>query len=201
MPDNFDPTTLENPAAAQAFLYLLNQVEKLVAQVQALQQENQALRDENNRLRGEQGKPDIKPNRTATAPKLSSEQERRTPKARTPKSHKQHYQAISRTQTLHLDRATLPADAVSKGYEEIVVRELRLEPETICFRREKYYSPSLKQTYLAPLPAGFAGGGFGAGVRSLVISLYYAGGMSQPKIAQFLEEAGCPVSWACWPSG
>ena len=50
MPDNFDPTTLENPVATQAFLYLLNRVESLAPQVQSLQQENQALRDEVARL-------------------------------------------------------------------------------------------------------------------------------------------------------
>ena len=194
MPDNFDPNTLENPAATQAFLYLLNQVESLAAQVQSLQQENQALRDEVARLKGEQAKPDLKPNLKNQASNISSEQQRRTKKPRPAKARRTHYQTITRTQTLCIAPDQLPPDAVPKGWEEVVVRELRFERETICFRREKYYSPSQHRSYLAALPPGFEAGAFGPGVRTLVTSLYYEGMMSQPKIEQLLIELGCPVA-------
>lgn len=192
MPANFDPTTIEDLTLRQAFIFLLNQIESQAAHLQALQQENQTLRDENNRLKGEQGQPKIQPNKKQA--NISSEKERHAKKLRPAKARRAHYQTITRTQTLRVTKDLLPPDVIHKGYEEVVVRELRFERETICFRREKYYSPSQQRIYLADLPPGFEAGAFGPGVRTLVISLYYEGAMSQPKIEQLLGELGCAVS-------
>jgi hypothetical protein len=57
------------------------------------------------------------------------------------------------------------------GYEEVVVQDIEFRTENIKFRKEKYYSPSQKQTYLADLPAGYKGQ-FGPGVRAWVLALY-----------------------------
>ena len=119
MPDNFDPTTIEDPVLRQIVIFLLNRDEKQAAQIQALQAENQALRDEINRLKGEQGKPKILPNKKPG--NISSEQERRTPHTR-PAKHTRHYQTIDRTEVLRLDRDILPKDAIHKGYEEVLVK-------------------------------------------------------------------------------
>lgn len=192
MPDNFDPTTIEDLTLRQVFILLAGQIETQAAQIQALQQEIQTLRDENNHLKGEQGQPKIQPN--SKQANISSEKQRHAKKPRATKAPRAHYQAVTRTQTLRLDKNHLPTDAVSKGWEAIIVRDLHFERETICFQREKYYSPSQHHTYLAELPAGFDGGAFGAGVHSLVLSLYYEGGMTQPKIERLLGELGCPVS-------
>jgi hypothetical protein len=72
------------------------------------------LRDENNRLKGEQGKPKIRPNAKGS-PTLSSEQERRVPKAHH-KAHKHAHLTIDRVETVKLDRQALPPDAQFKGY-------------------------------------------------------------------------------------
>jgi hypothetical protein len=50
VPENFDPTTIEDPVLRQIVIFLLNRDEKQAAQIQALQDEKQALRDEINRL-------------------------------------------------------------------------------------------------------------------------------------------------------
>ena len=68
-----------------------------------------------------------------------------------------------------------------------------LRSENIQFRKEKYYSPSQKQTYLADLPTGYKGQ-FGPGVRAWVLALYYAGGMSEPKILELLCTVGMHIS-------
>ena len=49
-----------------------------------------------------------------------------------------------------MDRRTLPADAVRKGYEEVVVQEVVFRTDTIRFRKEKWYDRSTGQTYPAP---------------------------------------------------
>ncbi len=191
MPDNFDPTTIEDPTLRQAFLFLLNQIEALTTLVQTLQAENQALRDENNHLKGEQGKPKILPNRKQGD--ISSEKERRTPHTR-PAKHTRHYQTIDRTQLLRVDKTSLPTDAVHKGYEECIITDISFQCERVCYRREKYYSPSLNRTFVAELPSGYTEGQYGPGVHTLVLSLYSQSGMSEPKIKQLLGELGVPIS-------
>ena len=177
--------------ARQAITALLNLVEELSEENRALRAEVQELRDEVNRLKGEQGKPDVK----ATKPKdsdHSSEKERRKPK-RWRKSSKVNRIHIDRDERLEVDKSMLPADAEFKGIEEVVVQDVRLTTDNVCFAKEKYYSPSQGRTYLAPLPAGYIGE-FGPGVRSLVLTLYYASGMTEPKIEEFLGHIGVFIS-------
>jgi len=71
----------------------------------------------------------------------------------------------------------LPADAQFKGYEEVIVQDIKLTTDNVLFRKQKYYSPSEGKTYLAKLPLGYEGE-FGPGVKALVISLYYGSNMT-----------------------
>jgi hypothetical protein len=74
-----------------------------------------------------------------------------------------------------------------------VVQDLEFRTDTIRFRKEKYYSPGHKQTYLAELPAGYQGQ-FGPGVRAWVLALYFGGRMSEPKILEVLHTVGMSIS-------
>ena len=190
MLENFDPNTIEDEAVRQVVLYLMNLVENLHAKVQEQAEEIQRLRDENNRLKGEQGKPKIKANKAASH--LSSEKERREYKPHR-KANKQAEIRIDRVEVVKVDHERLPQDAEFKGYEEVVVQDIDFRTENIKFRKEKYYSPSQKQTYLAALPAGYQGQ-FGPGVRAWVLALYYASGMSEPKILELLHTVGMSIS-------
>jgi hypothetical protein len=190
MLENFDPNTIEDEVVRQVVLYLMNQVENLHAKVQEQAEEIQRLRDENNRLKGEQGKPKVKANKAAT--RLSSEKERYESKPH----HKESRQAqirIDRVEVLKVDDKRLPQDAKFKGYQEVIVQDIDFRTENIQFRKEKYYSPSQKQTYLAEMPAGYKGQ-FGPGVRAWVLALYYGGGMSEPKILELLHTVGMDIS-------
>src|SRR5437660_839102 len=99
MPEDFDPTTIEDPMVLrQVVIFLLNIVEKLTLENQALREEVQQLRDENNQLKGEQGKPKILPNKKPGD--ISSVAERRVPRPPKKKSgHRQHL-VITETQVL-----------------------------------------------------------------------------------------------------
>lgn len=191
MQEERDPSTIEDEGIRTAFRSLMNLVESLSAKVAAQAKEIQQLRDENSRLKGEQGKPKIRPN-AKERPSLSSEHERHEPKAHH-KTHKQTHLHSERVEVCALDRATLPDDVQFKGYEEVVVQDLIIRPETIRFRKEKYYSKSQQRTYLAPLPAGYQGQ-FGPSVKAWALTLYYADGMSEPKILDFLQTAGMQMS-------
>jgi len=189
---DFDPNKIEDDNARQAINWLLNLVEELKSENAALREEVQGLRDENNRLKGEQGQPDVKPNKAKKKPDHSSEKERRRPK-QWRKSRKIDKIEIDREEKLLVDKQDLPADAQFKGYEPVVVQDIDIKTDNVCFWKEKYYAPSTRQSYLAPLPAGYEGE-FGPGLRSLIISLYYASGLTEPKIIEFLSHFNLSIS-------
>jgi Transposase IS66 family len=190
MVENFDPTTIEDEGLRQVFITLMNLVETQHTKIQEQAEEIQQLRDEVNRLKGEQGKPKIKANKPALT--LSSEKERRESKAHH-KTKKQAQVRIDRVEVVKVDPCRLPADAQFKGYEEVTVQDIEFRTENIRFRKEKYYSPSHRRTYLAEMPAGYQGQ-FGPRVRAWVLALSYASGMSEPKILDLLQTVGMLIS-------
>lgn len=192
---NLDLASIQDESARECVRQLLNLVETLMADLREARVENQRLRDELNRLKGEQGKPDIKPNRPANPGESgphSSEQERHEPKE-WQKSSKLDQIPIDREEVLKLDRASLPPDSEFKGYEPIVVQDLRIATDNIRFLKEKYYSASAGKTYLAPLPKGYAGE-FGPGVKALSIVFAYGCNMTEPKMAEWFANMGIRIS-------
>jgi hypothetical protein len=191
MLEEIDPNSIEDPHARQCVLTLLNLAEGWLAQIAALKEQVQLLRDEIARLKGQQGKPDIKPN---LKPQVdhSSEAHRREPKV-WQKRPKRDLIEVHQTCELLPDLATLPTDLEFKDWEEFVVQDLKLVCENIRFRRAKFYSPSTKKTYLAPLPKGYDSH-FGPGIKSLALFLGYAGNMSQAGIHHLFTSAGVILS-------
>jgi regulator of replication initiation timing len=182
--------------ARRAIIGLLNLVEDLQASVRELQAEVQRLRDENNHLKGEQGQPDIKPNRRGKqlgpGSDHSSEAERRKPQA-WQKGNKLAKITIDREEVLRVDPARLPADAEFKGYVDTVVQDVVIQTANVLYHKEKYYSPSLRRTYLAALPPGYAGQ-FGPGIKALALVQYFACNVSEPKILEFFANVGIQLS-------
>jgi hypothetical protein len=193
MLDDLDLSSIADERMRELVLRLLNIIETVTADLRAAQAENQRLRDEIARLKGEQGQPPTKPNTpVAPAPDHSSERERRRPTERV-KRGKREQIVIDRTQPLAVDPAILPADALFKGYEEVLVQDVVIRTDNVLFRKEKWYAPSTGQTYLAPLPAGYQGA-FGPGIQALVLVFYFASQMTEPKIADFLAHVGISIS-------
>jgi len=100
---------------------------------------------------------------------------------------------IAREAVLKVDAKQLPADAEHKGYETVVVQELLVKTENVRFYKEKHYSASRRKTYLAELPPGY-GGQFGPGIKSMILTLYFGVGTSEPKIREFLVNMGVQIS-------
>jgi regulator of replication initiation timing len=189
---DFDPNEIQDDNARQAIIWLLNLVEELKSENGALREEVQQLRDENNRLKGEQGQPEVKPNKVKKKQDHSSEKERRRPK-RWRKGSKVDEIEIDREEKLVVDRQALPTDAQFKGYEPVVVQDINIKTDNVRFWKEKYYAPSTGKSYLASLPAGYEGE-FGPGLRALIITLYHASGMTEPKIIEFLSHFKISIS-------
>jgi hypothetical protein len=192
--EEIELNAIQEENARELVKRLLNMVEELSRDVRELRVENQRLRDEVNRLKGEQGKPDIKGNKKQTSPKAdhSSESERHKKRVRHKKSKKTEVQ-IDREEVLKVDPKQLPADAEYKGYETVVVQDLLVKTENVRFHKEKYYSASRRKTYLGQLPPGYAGQ-FGPGIKSMILTLYFGVGTSEPKIREFLMNMGVQIS-------
>ena len=193
MLEDIDLSNIQDENARQLIVRLMNLIEAVTTDLRDAQAEIQRLRDENNRLKGEQGKPKVKADRPKT-PRVdySSEQERRKPKRRQKRGKKAKLE-IHREQTLQVDKASLPSDAEFKGYEDVVVQDLIFRADNVCFHKEKYWAPSTGETFLAPLPLGYEGQ-FGPGLKALTVTLYFGGGMSEPKILALYESMGIQIS-------
>jgi Transposase IS66 family len=179
---------------------LLAIIENLYQENQRLKKINQELKDEVNRLKGEQGKPNVRSNTKPIQGDISSEFERKQAesdrekiKARRKKEKKN--KKAGRQQKCQLNKANLPPDLQFKGYERHIIPEIRIELEYVEFLREKYYSPSEKKTFLAPLPTGYSRE-FSPSVRALVIAMKYELNSTESAIRQFLTERGLSISSA-----
>jgi hypothetical protein len=178
---------------------LLNLVETLAGENARLREENQQLKDEINRLKGEQGKPTFS-GRSSQNKDFSSEQERRSrssqqkPHSRQRPSKRETIR-IDRTEICPVNRAELPDDATFKGYESVIIQELRIRTDNVDYRREVFYSPSERKTYRGALPAGIQGE-FGPGIRAVIMTMKHVCNMSQPKILEFLRNFQVQVSAA-----
>src|SRR6266702_1802991 len=193
MLEDLDLPSIADEQARELVRRLLNLLEDVRADLRAAQAEIQRLRKEINRLKGEQGQPTIKPNTPQPPPKdLSSEQERRTPKAWS-KGRKTDRIPIDREQVVAVDPASLPPDAVFKGYADVVVQDVLFRTDNVRFRKEKFYSPSQHTTSVASLPPGYRGQ-FGPGIKSLALVFYYGAQMSEPKVAELLRSVGVQIS-------
>ena len=191
--EDLDLSSIADERARQLVQQLLNVLEDVMADLRAAQAENQRLRDELNRLKGEQGAPAIKANTPQPPPKdPSSEQERRKPKTWS-KGRKTDRIAIDREPVVQVDPTHLPSEAVFKGYEDVVVQDVIFRTDNVLFHKEKFYSPSQHQTYLASLPPGYCGQ-FGPGLKSLALVLYFGAQMSEPKVAELLRSVGVQIS-------
>jgi hypothetical protein len=190
-----DPKEIPDPNLRGSIVLLLNIVETCLKVIDDQKKEIQLLKDEINRLKGEQGKPTIRSQKKDTR-NISSEKERRSigdnEKKEKPEKNKM---AIHETRLCPIDKTTLPADAVFKGYNSVVVQDILINPNNIEFKKEIYYSASEKTTYRGKMPEGY-GGKYGPGIKSLILQLNSEAKMSEPTILQFLSNFGICISAA-----
>ena len=128
-----DPKLIADNSWRQTVERLLNLIEELNSKVIKLEAENQSLKDENNRLKGEKAQPDIKAKKPRGLSKnYSSEKERKT-RNKNSKSRKNESINIDREEILEYPPDELPADAKFKGYEEVIVQDIKLITDNILF--------------------------------------------------------------------
>ncbi|MBC8179594.1 transposase [candidate division KSB1 bacterium] len=174
---------------------MINLVEEMFSNYKKIIDENQKLKDEINLLKGEKTKPDISGSKKKDKKNESSEKERKKRRKRKKKKSKAKNYKIKpdRTRVCPVDKRILPADAEFKGHQPVMVQELIIKTENVEYKREVFYSPSEKKTYIGPLPPGIKGG-YGPGVISYIYTQKHATNVSEPKITEFLNNAGIFIS-------
>ena len=180
----------EGPLPADTPPALVARFEGQAAEIRALRALVQELRDEIARLKGEQGQPQVRPR---VPQQHSTEQERPREEPGRQRAPDKRVLLVTREELLRLDRSSLPAGVEHAGYEDFVVQEARVQVEVVRYRRECFRDPTSGQRWVAPLPAGITDH-YGPQVKALALHLYYAGGMSEPKILELLTSLGLRVS-------
>ena len=192
---NIDVEAIADPAVKDIVAKLLNVIELLAHENENLREENQKLRDENNRLKGEQGKPNIR-KQTKKNQSHSSENERKNKKNKKKnKSKKKGLIKIARTEVCTLDKDELPPDAIFKGYKDVIVQDIVIKTENIKFQKATYYSPSLKQSFMASLPEGYDGK-FGPNIKALVLDMHHNHKTTESALVEFFRNHGIDISVA-----
>jgi hypothetical protein len=160
------------------------------ATITALRAEMQALRDEVARLKGLPPRPPSRPSGMEkateagrTAGEVTGERSKRR------RGPKRDRDAVTAERVV---RAAVPAGSRFKGYEDVLVRELRLSAEVVRYRRERWLTPS-GETVVAPLPVGIVGG-FGPELRRFVLALHAQGQVTTERLTALLNGVGVEIS-------
>ena len=167
------------------------ETEKLGGALAKLRVEHQAVKDELARLKHLPPRPPIKPSGMDKATQ-----------AKGPEAGDEKGGRSSRRRGSQLDRlkigATIvvkadpPAGSRNKGFEDIVVQDLSLNPQVTRYRRERWETPDGK-TIIAALDSGLVGG-YGPNLHRLVLTLHFSGQVTCERIAALLNGMGVVIS-------
>jgi hypothetical protein len=162
----------------------------LIVEVGRLRAENRALRDEVARLKGLPPRPPpSRPSGMEEATGGSGTGGARGRRSRRRRGAKRDRDAVTAEVVV---KAAPPPGSRFKGYQDILVRELRLSAEVVRYRRERWLAPS-GETVLAPLPAGILGG-FGPGLRRFLLVAHAQGQVTTERLAALLGGIGVEIS-------
>jgi hypothetical protein len=161
----------------------------LIAEATRLGAENRELKDEIARLKGLPPRPKFKgkPSGMEKATSPSSAGRRRCSKRR--RSAKRDKLTVTREVVL---KASPPTGSRFRGYEDILVQDLRIEVETVRYRRERWETASGERV-VAPLPAGIRGG-YGPGLRRFIAAGHFQGQMTSERLTSLLVGMGMAIS-------
>ena len=172
---------------------LLNLCENLIELNNSLLTQIQSLKNEINQLKGEQGQPKIRKQSSSDHSSENERKKRTSTKKRRKRKKSKATVKHDRKEYLTLAKDELPDDAVRDGVERRIIQDISISTNNVLFIRQRYYSPSNNQYYIAPYPPGFEGG-FGPNIKAWSNTLYASQEMTTANITQLFTDAGVLIS-------
>lgn len=173
------------------FTRLREKHEELIGAMAKLRIEHQAIKDELARYKKLPPRPPQKPSGMEKATDLPDAAAGRTKGEHSKRRRGSNLEKLKINQTVVVPVAA-PAGSRRKGYEEIVVQDLVLNPSATLYRRERWETPD-GQTLIAPLEPGIVGG-YGPHLHRLVLMLHFQGQMTCERILALLNAVGVVIS-------
>lgn len=159
---------------------------EVLAENARLKAEIAALREENARLKGLPSKPRLKP----------SGMDKKTDRAEVKRRRRQKRRGAKNMHTKVTERrvveVAVPSGSRFKGYQDMVVQELRVSHAVILYRRQRWQLPN-GQLVVAPLPSGIEGH-YGPELRRFVLAQYHRGQTTVERLLMLLQELGVEIS-------
>ena len=178
---------------------LLDFIQQLIEEIRELRQENQSLKQENQLLKneiailkGQKPKPPMQPNKLEKKP--SGSDENIEGKKKRPGSEKRAKTSeLVIHEEIHIAVENVPQGSIRKGYNPVVVQDLKIETHNIRYLLETWETPDGK--YLAAkLPTELGNSHFGPELIRYILYLHYQGHVTRPLILEQLIEFGVDIS-------
>ena len=154
-------------------------------------EENQTLRDENARLKGQKGKPEIKPSALEGKDRTAKDRKARK-KKRQGKRHKTQQLEVHEV-IQQAPQGEIPEGSRFRGYQTFTVQDLRVQVHNVCYRLERWETPS-GEVLLGRLPPEIGTSHFGPELRTFVLYQYHHAHVTQPLLLEQLREWGIDIS-------
>ena len=165
------------------------ETEKLDGALAKLRVEHQAVKDELARLKHLPPRPPIKPSGMDKATQAKGPGDEKGGRSSRRRGSQLDRLKIGATIVVKADP---PAGSRNKGFEDIVVQDLSLNPQVTRYRRERWETPDGK-TIIAALDSGLVGG-YGPNLHRLVLTLHFSGQVTCERIVAFLNGMGVLIS-------
>lgn len=170
---------------------LRSENEKLSGALARLRTDYQAVKDELARLKHLPPRPPDKPSGMDKATDAKATEAGGDKGGRSTRRRGSQLDKLTITETVVVTTKA-PAGSRRKGYEEIVVQDLSLNPKVTLYRRERWETPD-GETMIAKLDPGIVGG-YGPNLHRLILTLHFSGQMSCERIVALLNGMGVVIS-------
>src|SRR5208282_4736924 len=161
----------------------------LLGKVASLEEKVAAQAEEIARLKGLKGKPRIKPSTPSGMDKATERQADREWRKQQRRGAKKPSAPIEERV---ISSSDIPPGSRFKGYESFTVQDLKIVPQVVCYRRERWLTPD-GRTIVAPLPGGI-GDHFGPEVKRFILAQYHQGQTTVPRLVELLRMLGMDIS-------
>jgi len=165
--------------------------EKLSGALARLRVDHQAVKDELARLKHLPPRPPDRPSGMDKATDTKGTEAGGDKGGRSTRRRGSQLDKLTITQTVVVTTKP-PAGSRRKGYEEIVVQDLNLDPKVTLYRRERWETPD-GETIIAQLDPGIVGG-YGPNLHRLILALHFSGQMTCERIVALLNGMGVVIS-------